>query len=49
MEALLTKVEASPLIFDMIEAFGERTSISNESLGGIKMTRIGDAENGAYY
>jgi hypothetical protein len=49
MEALLTKIEASPLIFDIIEAFGERTSISNESLGGVKLTRIGDMENGAYY
>jgi hypothetical protein len=39
MEALLAKLEAFPPIFDMIEAFGERTGPTNESLGGFQVIR----------
>ena len=47
MEALLSKLEAFPPVFDMIEAFGERTGPSNESLGGIHVNQRRNGQTGA--
>ncbi|KIW06545.1 uncharacterized protein PV09_02975 [Verruconis gallopava] len=44
MELILNKLKAFPLVFDVIEAFGERTGPTNESLGGIQVIRRNQVE-----
>jgi hypothetical protein len=39
LDALMMHLHAFPPIFDMIEAFGERTGPSNESLGGAQIVQ----------